>query len=228
MAERVVDDLEAVEIEEQDREFAHPTLVGAAADLIERRAKDAAVRETGQRILGGEPRDMRFRLAPLGDVGEGLNEAAVGEMPAAHLDHGAIRHGPLADRDLPRGSAGRGAISRQCGLRLGVRGLSVPRLKRHQLVEPRRMLDELRGQIEELAAPAVDDRDLQVLGDQHDALAHVLERELELVRLLPRLRLGSQDLLDRAEDDQRECRGRKHIDLQVRPRALIDLVFVGS
>ena len=90
------------------------------------------------------------------------------------------------------------------------------------------MLDEVRGQPEELAASAVDDRDLQVLGDEHDSLAHVLERELQLLRLEPRPGLGPQNPLDREEDDQRECRGRKHIDLEVRPRAFIDLVFVGS
>ena len=32
------------------------------ADLIERRAEDAPVRQAGQRILGREPRHMRFRL----------------------------------------------------------------------------------------------------------------------------------------------------------------------
>ena len=47
--------------------------------------KQSAVRETRQRILGGEPRDMRFRLAPLGNVGKGLHKTAVGEMSAAHF-----------------------------------------------------------------------------------------------------------------------------------------------
>ena len=58
-------------------------------------------------------------------------------------------------------------------------------------------------QIEQLARSAVDDRDLAVLGDQHDALAHVLERELELLGLLARPRFGPQDLLDRGDHDQR-------------------------
>ena len=38
------------------------------------------------------------------------------------------------------------------------------------------------GRSEQLAASPVDDRNIVVLGDQHDALVHVFERELELFR----------------------------------------------
>ena len=96
MAERVVDDLEAVDVEEQDREVGALAAVHScampAAQIVERRAEDAPVRQAGQRVLGRQPRDMGFGLAALGDVGEGLHEAAVGQLAAADLDDAAVRH----------------------------------------------------------------------------------------------------------------------------------------
>ena len=45
---------------------------------------------------------MGLGLAALGDVGEGLHEAAVRQVAAANLDDVAVRHLALADRDLSR------------------------------------------------------------------------------------------------------------------------------
>ena len=61
---------------------------------------------------------------------------------------------------------------------------------------------------------AVDDWDLQVLGDQHDSLAHVLQRELKLLGLLPRLGLGAQDLLHGRQDQQGQHEAGDGVDLQ--------------
>ena len=107
MPKRIVDDLEAVEIKEQNGEF-HFRFVGAgvgtgaSAHLIERQPKQSPVRKAGQRIFGGKPGNMGFRLAPLGDVGEGLHEAAVGKVSAANFDDGAVWHGSFGDRELAR------------------------------------------------------------------------------------------------------------------------------
>ena len=63
-----------------------PAAVGFGTDRFQRRPENAAIGKPGQRIFGGEPRNIRLGLAPLGDVGEGLDEATVRQMAAAHLD----------------------------------------------------------------------------------------------------------------------------------------------
>src|SRR6266852_1530448 len=85
MAERVVDDLETIEIEEQDGEFRAPGVVRSRtpAQLIERRAEHAPVRKGGQRVFRRQPSHMGLRLGPFGDVREGLYQAAVGKVSAA-------------------------------------------------------------------------------------------------------------------------------------------------
>ena len=159
VTERVVDDLEAVEIEKHHGEVVGSLdAVRRAAHLIERGAEHAPVRQPGQRVLRGEPRHVRLRLRALGDVGEGLDEAAVGQMAAAHLDHGPVRHGALADRELLvlGGRRTPGGSPREFAR---AAGLGVARLVLDQLVEPRRALDELARQIEQFAAAPVDDRE---------------------------------------------------------------------
>ena len=166
---------------------------------------------------------MRLRLRTFGDVGEGLDEAAVGQMAAAHLDHGPVGHGAFADRELlVLGRRTRGRRIRRAAL------LGVTRLVLDELVEPRRALDELARQIEQLAAAPVDDGNLQVLGDEHDALAHVLEREPKLVRLEARTLLGLKNTLHRHQHDQRQDDARNGVERERRPRALVDLVHVGA
>ena len=89
MAERVVDRLEAVEVEQEDRAAV---LAPNRADqsIVERAAKRFAVGEAGQRVLPGEPIELDLRLAHLGQVG---GEAAEAEE-AADL----VVDGPAGDR----------------------------------------------------------------------------------------------------------------------------------
>ncbi len=198
-----------------------------SAQLVERGAEHPPVREAGQRILRSKSGHMSFGLAPLGDVGESLHEAAVGKPSAANLDDGSVRHLAFADRELPRCSAW--SVIPDGSWRRRYRGIAEFAhlgLEFHELIEPRRVLDKVGRQIEQLAAPAVDDGDLQVFGDQHDALAHVLQGELELLCLMPCPRLGPQDSLHGREDDQSEHDARQRIELEGGPGALVDLVVV--
>src|SRR5262249_55567188 len=137
----------------------------------------------------------------LGDVSESLHQAAVGEMTTANLHDSSTWHCPFTNRELAARIARRDKLPRLCAGRPAIRRLRQPASESGQLVEARRVLDELLRQPEQLAAPAVDDWNLQVPGDQHDSLAHVLEREVKLLRLMPCLRLGPQDSLHGHEDD---------------------------
>ena len=73
MAERIVDALEAVEVEEHDRE-----LFAAAERLLHLVAEQHAVRQIGQRVVARHVHDLGLGLAALGDVFIGHDHAAVG------------------------------------------------------------------------------------------------------------------------------------------------------
>ena len=68
MAERIVDRLEAVEVEEEHR-AAMLAPHRADQSVVERPAQRFAVGEAGQRILAREPVELDLRLAHLGQVG---------------------------------------------------------------------------------------------------------------------------------------------------------------
>ena len=83
MSERVVDDLEAVEVEEE-----HGELLVVAVGLGHRErqavAEEEAVRQVGQRIVEGEVLDLLLGALPLGDVdGRALDDR---EPPVGPLD----------------------------------------------------------------------------------------------------------------------------------------------
>ena len=80
MAERVVDGLEAVEIEEQ-----HGELLAAAASACSMLlAEQHAVGQIGERVVARHVHDLRLGPAPLGDVLEGRDPAAVRGRAVRH------------------------------------------------------------------------------------------------------------------------------------------------
>ena len=104
VAERVVDLLEAVEIDQQQREAL------AVAALARERVLDAvaqqhAVGETGERIVMRHVGDLVGAALALGDVGEGAQETAVRQRDGAHLEHDAVRPHALVQRELGRPAA---------------------------------------------------------------------------------------------------------------------------
>ena len=170
---------------------------------------------------------MRLGLPSFGDVGEGLDEAAVRELSAANLDDGAVRHQPLADRQLTGAGARIHAFhGLQAERKLDVAPLAALGLKLDQAVVAWRVPDEVSRQVQELAASSVDDRDMQILCDQHDSLVDALERALELIRFLSRPRLDPQNPLQRGQQDQRQRGAGRDIDPKRSPRALEDRVLV--
>ena len=79
-----------------------PFMPMPAAQIVQRCAEDAPVREAGQRILGCQPGYMGFGFTALRDVGEGLHETAVRQLTAPNLDDAAIGHLAFGDCDLSR------------------------------------------------------------------------------------------------------------------------------
>src|SRR5882757_9249373 len=95
--ERIVDTLEAVEVEAEHRE------VLAAADADERflqpRAKQGPVRQVGQTIMPRHVGDLRLGGAPVGDILMRRDPSAALERRVAEQEYAAIR---LLDHKLAR------------------------------------------------------------------------------------------------------------------------------
>ena len=85
MAERIVDALEAVEIEEHDRE-----LVAAAERLFHLVAEQHAVRQIGERVVARHVHDLGFGLPAFGDVLVGRDPAAVRSRTVQARDHASV------------------------------------------------------------------------------------------------------------------------------------------
>ena len=76
VAERVVDDLEAVEVQEQHRGAALGVVaLGAADRLVEAVHEQHAVREAGQRVVERVVLEAVLGLAAVGDVGDAADDA---------------------------------------------------------------------------------------------------------------------------------------------------------
>ena len=91
VAERVVDVLEAVEIDQEQR-AALLAAGGIAQRLVERLAHQRAVGQAGQRIEAGEAADFLLRAALLGEVGADPAEA---EEAAALVEDRVARQRPV-------------------------------------------------------------------------------------------------------------------------------------
>src|SRR5712691_2635758 len=104
MAERVVDDLETIEIEKQGGEFRSPGVVRcrASAQLIERRAEHAPVRKAGQRIFRRQPSHVGLRLGPQ-DLLHGRQDQQGQHYSGDHMDlqigPGALEYVAVVDAD---------------------------------------------------------------------------------------------------------------------------------
>ena len=127
MAERVVDVLEAVEID-QEQGAALLAVGGVAQRLVERLAHHRAVGQAGQRIEAREPGDFLLGAALLGEVGA---DAAEAEEAAALVED---RDCPTATSGCPRrwrrgrrrrrmGSAPTDGSPASCAPRVGAGGL---------------------------------------------------------------------------------------------------------
>ena len=94
VAEAVVDGLEVVEVDVQqrDRMAAAPGAREAEREVL---VEQRAVRQLRERVVVGEERDLLLRAAPLGDVAEGGHDA-VGRSSPPRAATGARRPTPTA------------------------------------------------------------------------------------------------------------------------------------
>ena len=124
VAERVVDRLEAVEIEEHDR--ARDIAGGRGAQrFAEQLADAAAVGQAGQHVDVGEMGQPLLRLADLGDVGAdaaealeaagGVDDRVAGDRDPARAARRLQLHFERIERLLARAARGRARRGRRAG-----------------------------------------------------------------------------------------------------------------
>jgi hypothetical protein len=100
MAERVVHDLELVEVDEQHRDVAPASSTGRAEDQVEAPTEEGAVRQPGQRVVVGVMAARPLGLAQVRDVRE--RDEDLGQHPAvvAHGDRVDAEPHPAAVRAM--------------------------------------------------------------------------------------------------------------------------------
>ena len=140
MAERVVDVLEAVEIDQEQR-AALLALRGVAQRLVERLAHQRAVGQAGERIEAREAADLLLRAALLGEVGADPAEA---EEAPAFVEDRIARQRPVdvlvarrADDDVAEREAGRQMEAQGALFAHDVAGLIVDRQQVGELAPSR-------------------------------------------------------------------------------------------
>src|ERR1700722_1880421 len=69
MSETVVDELEPVEIEKQDREDIFGMALGSVDNLPEQLDEERSIRKTGQRVVKRRVPELFLHQGPLGNIG---------------------------------------------------------------------------------------------------------------------------------------------------------------
>ena len=180
MAERVVDVLEVVEVETEDRHLA--VAADAHQGVFDPLAQQDAVGQVGQDVVMRHVRDLRLRLAAIGDVLVGRDPATArhrlkdkaDDAPIVELDHVLERH-PAAHDVVQIVGVFLGVVT---GVAAAVHPVLDDRLERR----PR--LRQLLRQPVDLRIAGIGDDQLP-LGIEHDQSdRHVLEGREETLPVL--------------------------------------------
>ncbi len=172
VAERVVDELEPVEVETQHR--ATIAAAGVAHHLVEPFAQHGSVGKIGQGIVPRQMREARGRVARFGDVGNGVEKTAIDQPGALDRNGPSIRPALFDPRAIGGGRAVIfldqstmlvGRTDRQTGT---VAEQLVERQARDGMIEPVYVEEPLIGQHQPPGRI-----------EQSEPLVHVVERGLE-------------------------------------------------
>ena len=183
----VVDALETVEIDDQDR----PSLARLADRHCQPLGKQPAVRQVRQAVVHRQMGDPRLSQLALGDVGIGANEAAGSQRMGAYLQDAAVVALLLA---------GKAAVD-----------IAFQQLPSQP---PGRRIAR---QVQQFAGPAVDNRHPAALVHHDNALADRIDRVTQhLARDQQPARVGQQQR-PRDQDQHRDAAGEQQILLRVEP-----------
>jgi hypothetical protein len=172
VAERVVDDLEAVQVEAE-----HGEAPAAPERFVQPLAEQRSVGQAGQRVVVRHVRDARLGAAALGDVLEGEDAAAIRHRPRQPRHH-------LPAARLLEGRGGRAGHEAPA---LGVdlverlaREVAGRRADREHLAEGHARPEAPGRDADHLAQAGVHHREPLLAVVHREALGHVVERGVEV------------------------------------------------
>ena len=175
VAEGVVDFLEAVEVEAQDRErAAAPEMRDRLLDAL---AEHRPVGQSGEDVVAGHEGDAGIRLPALRHVLEGRDQAAPAHRLVGNLDDAAV--GEMQEIRVRR-PAGGGLRQRQGeGVGIGPPIRAAGGTQRRDLPIRQAEGEPVRRQAEDLAVAAVDHGETAAGIEQAQPLGHVVEGRIE-------------------------------------------------
>ncbi|MGY4255600.1 hypothetical protein ACVI1L_002668 [Bradyrhizobium sp. USDA 4516] len=212
MPERVVDVLEAVEIEHQHRK-TRSAAPGTGERALHPFLEQHAIRQIGQRVMLRHIGDLGLGAPLLGDVAMRRHPAAAGHRLPRHADQPAV--GELVDPAVDL--AGRERVQCREHLRRGtVAGLALENAVGDAMPDDLAMgragQQQLRRQPVHLGVAIVADDEALLCIEHAEALAHVVDRGIQPEPLLLQRLLRRLDLLSRRRklaDDLLEAAGAK-------------------
>ena len=188
VAERVVDRLEAVEIETEDGErLARRTEPGER--LLEALAQQQAIGELRQGVVPGHMRDMLLHLLARRDVGVGAHRPAVADRGRPDLEDRAVGAFTL---DGMEGALERVAAQPFPELLVDLAELAALELVALDVLEAGTGPHQRERQVEELHGATVAHLHAHVAIEHDEALVHVLQGRLEDGGFLLRLGFGDR------------------------------------
>jgi hypothetical protein len=220
VADRIVDILEAVEVEHENGEAAAETMSGQER-LGKPLAQQRAVGQVGQRIVHGDMSEAGLGAAQLGDVLERGDPPAVG----GGLVHGSDDASVAQLLHVGGGHVVGGYGQARPNILLGIaaRVDSAGDAVLENLAQGRARLHLVEGQTVHLGIATVADGQPLLAVEHADGLLHVLERGVEALVLLVQLRVPSIELGERGL--RPDARSRRP--LQVLARRIERLGVVG-
>ena len=177
MAERVVDLLELVEVDEQQRRQLFGALLGRqkTSDLV---AEIDPVGQCGEFVIARQMADPGFRILALGDVLDQHDGAAAG-----HRLEGPGQRAVLADVRIGRGDIAGRRVLDFLQNELARSPADIVPAATQAATDVRRVgaaLHEVVGQVHHLAEAVIHDREPAVGAKHAQAMRHVVQRGIEL------------------------------------------------
>jgi hypothetical protein len=234
---RVVHRLEAIEIDHQQRE-ALAIAALARQRRLDMAAQQQAVRQARQRIVMRHVDDLVGAALAFGDVGEGSHDSAARQRTGPDLQGDTVRTGAFIAADAVQISRLDGFPERQVNEFAVLAVLSGCQMVCNDVGVFRAQMGGIR-QTQQFNGALVDEGDGVIRIDHHDALAHVIEGELQLQRFFLRHGLDGGKLLvrllhssavtdidqDDDQDEQRQAERNNAIEIAGAPIVAEDVLL---
>ena len=172
MAEVVVDILEPVKVDKQNRHAALET-TGRQQRLTQAVKEQGAVRQAGQNVMDRKVTHAGFGLFTFGNIGVGRNVTAARHRVVINLNDTTIRAGPFHAIGFTT-PGNRNAVGNQC-LNADIAVFAAFAVIAQDIGKRGAFLDQIARQVQQFDIAFVPDHQVQVLIEQTDALTDIVK-----------------------------------------------------